>query len=209
MSHKLYKWELALAAGVLGALIWGAGTASAQGELADAMIRLHVIANSDSDRDQEQKLAVRDAVLEQVRAWSEQAGTTGEMEELLSAHLEGLERTGERTLRELGCSQTVTASLTNCWFPTKEYGDFALPAGEYTALRIVIGAGEGKNWWCVAFPPLCVGASAQSVEEAAQAGFFTQEQAELLTGQGDGYVLKFKSMELLGQLKELVFRVVT
>ena len=89
----------------------------------------------------------------------------------------------------------MTASLEECWFPTKEYEGFALPAGEYTALRVVIGAGEGQNWWCVAFPPLCLGAASETVDQAAQAGLFTQAD--------EGYVLKFKSLELLGELKGL------
>lgn len=206
MSHKLHKLELALIFGVLFALVWGAGTAAAQAELADTLIRLHVVAHSDAPEDQEHKLAVRDAILAQVRAYGEEVETADEMEELLLSHLEDLEKTGEFTLRARGCFSSVTASITDCYFPTKEYQDFALPAGTYTALRLEIGAGEGSNWWCVAFPPLCVGASAQSVEEAAQAGVFTKDQADFLVGEGNGYVLKFKSMELLGELKRLILQ---
>ena len=98
----------------------------------------------------------------------------------------------------------MTAQLTECWFPTKEYEEFALPAGTYTALRIVIGEGEGQNWWCVAFPPLCLGAASQSVEEATQAGYFDADQTALITGESEGYVLKFKGMELLGELKRVL-----
>ena len=100
-----------------------------------------------------------------------------------------------------GSEDRVTASLTRCWFPTKAYNGFALPAGEYEALRIVIGAGEGHNWWCVAFPPLCTGAASETVDTARAAGLFTDGQARLVTGDGGGYVLKFKSMELLGELE--------
>ena len=99
----------------------------------------------------------------------------------------------------------MTASLEKCWFPTKEYDGFALPAGEYTALRVVIGAGEGQNWWCVAFPPLCLGAASDTVEDATAAGYFSQDQAALITEEDQGYVLKFKSMELLGQLQGFLF----
>ena len=81
--------------------------------------------------------------------------------------------------------------------------DFALPAGEYTALRVVIGEGAGQNWWCVAFPPLCLGAASETVEEAAQAGRFTDDQAALMTGETQGYVLKFKAIELWEGLKRL------
>ena len=108
-----------------------------------------------------------------------------------------------RLLEERGCDYAVRAELTETWFPTKEYEDFALPAGEYTALRVVIGEGAGQNWWCVAFPPLCLGAASETVEEAAQAGRFTDDQAALMTGETQGYVLKFKAIELWEGLKRL------
>ena len=110
---------------------------------------------------------------------------------------------GERVLEERGCDYAVRAELTETWFPSKEYEDFALPAGEYTALRVVIGEGAGQNWWCVAFPPLCLGAASETVEEAAQAGRFTDDQAALMTGETQGYVLKFKAIELWEGLKRL------
>ena len=100
-----------------------------------------------------------------------------------------------------GYDYPVTAQLTQSWFPTKEYEGFALPAGNYTALRVTIGEGEGQNWWCVAFPPLCLGAASESVEQSVEAGRFTPDQAALITGDSGGYVLKFKGMELLGQLQ--------
>ena len=111
---------------------------------------------------------------------------------------------GQAVVNETGYDYQVTAELTNCWFPTKEYEGFALPAGNYNALRIVIGEGKGQNWWCVAFPPLCLGAASETVEEATQAGYFTPGQAALVTEQDEGYVLKFKSLELLGQLQGLL-----
>lgn len=203
MSHKLYKWELALAFGVLTALLWGACTSKAQAELAEQVIRIHVIANSDTQEDQEMKLAVRDAVLKQVESLGERAACVEEMEALLKSRLGDLEKTAQGVLNAAGCPYSVTASLTDCWFPTKEYGDFAFPAGKYIALRLTIGAGEGENWWCVAFPPLCVGASARSVEQAVEIGYFTQEQGHLLTEEGTEYILRFKSMELLGAIKGL------
>ena len=203
MSQKLYKWEIALLVGFLTALLWGVTTARAQGELADRVIRIHVIANSDSKEDQLLKLEVRDAVLEMVAEAGEGANSPEEMARLLSSRLPELETLAEETLMAQGCGYEVNAALTSCWFPTKNYGDFAFPAGEYTALRLVIGEGAGENWWCVAFPPLCVGAAAGSIEEAVAVGHFTQEQGQLLTAQTGEYVLKFKSMELLGVIKGL------
>ena len=180
MDRKMKRWELALMCGVLCALALGGWLDREQERLADQVIRLHVIANSDSPEDQALKLEVRD-----------------------QEHLPELAAAGQRVLEERGCDYAVRAELTETWFPTKEYEDFALPAGEYTALRVVIGEGAGQNWWCVAFPPLCLGAASETVEEAAQAGRFTDDQAALMTGETQGYVLKFKAIELWEGLKRL------
>ena len=175
MDRKMKRWELALMCGVLCALALGGWLDREQERLADQVIRLHVIANSDSP-------AAAAAIQE---------------------HLPELAAAGQRVLEERGCDYAVRAELTETWFPTKEYEDFALPAGEYTALRVVIGEGAGQNWWCVAFPPLCLGAASETVEEAAQAGRFTDDQAALMTGETQGYVLKFKAIELWEGLKRL------
>lgn len=201
MDRKLRRWEAALLLGVLVTLCTGAWLGGEQTRLAGQVIRLHVIANSDSRADQALKLAVRDRILEEAQDLYPARATREEARAALEENLDALALAGQQVVEAAGYGYPVTAQLTECWFPTKEYEDFALPAGDYTALRIVIGAGEGQNWWCVAFPPLCLGASSQSVEEAAQAGYFDEEQAALITGESEGYVLKFKGMELLGELK--------
>ena len=188
-------------AGVLCALVAGAWLGQEQTQLADRVIRLHVIANSDSAWDQALKLAVRDRVLAKAETLYPANADRAEVLEILNQNLPQLAQEGRNVVEEWGGDETVTAQVEQCWFPTKEYGEFALPAGEYTALRIVIGEGEGQNWWCVAFPPLCLGAASETIEEATQAGNFTPSQAALMTGESQQYVLKFKSMELLGQLK--------
>ena len=162
------------------------------------------IANSDSQEDQALKLEVRDRILERAQELYPEHATLEQARAALEKSLPELSQIGEQTVEEAGYDYPVTAQLTECWFPTKEYEDFALPAGDYTALRIVIGEGEGQNWWCVAFPPLCLGAASQSVEEAAQAGYFDADQTALMTGESEGYVLKFKGMELLGELKRVL-----
>ena len=206
MSYKLFKWEIALLFGFLTALFWGVTTAREQEELADRVIRIHVIANSDSEEDQRLKLEVRDAVLEMVAEAGEGVSNPEEMLRLLIPRLPELQQAGEAVLQEQGCSAPVNITISSYWFPTKDYGAFSFPAGEYTALRLVIGEGAGENWWCVAFPPLCVGAAAERVEDAVAAGYFTQEQGALLTEQEGGYILRFKSMELLGEIKRLFSR---
>ena len=206
MSDKLFKWEIALAFGFLTALLWGVTTSRAQEELAEQVIRIHVVAHSDSEKDQRLKLCVRDAVLEVVGELGGEANDPEELAHLLKLRLPELEQVGEQVLREYGCFLDVTAQIDSYWFPTKDYEDFSFPAGEYTALRLVVGDGEGENWWCVAFPPLCLGAAAQSIEQAVEVGYFTQEQANLITAQEGEYVLRFKCMELLGAIKGMFLR---
>lgn len=203
MDRRLKRWELALMLGVLCALALGTWLSREQEDLAQSMIRFHVIANSDSPADQNLKLAVRDRVLAQAESLYPADATLEEARLALESHLNVLAAAGRAAVEEEGYDYPVSAQLTRCWFPTKEYEGFALPAGDYDALRIVIGEGEGENWWCVAFPPLCLGAASQTVDQAAQAGHFTPGQAGLVTGQTQGYVLKFKGMELLGQLREM------
>ena len=201
MDRKLKNWELALMFGILAAFAVGGWLGKEQRALADSVIRFHVIANSDSEEDQALKLAVRDQVLAKAEEIYPQDATLPEARAALEAHLEDLALAGQEVVDREGYEYNVTAQLTECWFPTKEYEGFALPAGNYNALRIIIGEGEGQNWWCVAFPPLCLGAASETVDEATQAGYFTQGQAALVTEENEGYVLKFKSMELLGQLQ--------
>ena len=203
MDRKMKRWELALMCGVLCALALGGWLDREQERLADQVIRLHVIANSDSPEDQALKLEVRDQVLAHAEELYPAGADRTAAAAAIQEHLPELAAAGQRVLEERGCDYAVRAELTETWFPTKEYEDFALPAGEYTALRVVIGEGAGQNWWCVAFPPLCLGAASETVEEAAQAGHFTDDQAALMTGETQGYVLKFKAIELWEGLKRL------
>ena len=177
-----------------------------QRELADSMIRLHVVANSDGAEDQRLKLAVRDRVLEAAAELCPEHATLEQARAALSDNLGLLSRVGQQVVRDWGRTCSVSARLEKCWFPTKEYEGFALPAGTYNALNIIIGEGAGQNWWCVAFPPLCLGAAAETVESAVQSGAFTQEQAALMTEEQGGYVLKFRCMEFLGRLQEFFCR---
>ena len=193
-SKTLRRWELALLLGVACAALLGVWLDGAQAALSDQVIRLHVLANSDSEADQALKLRVRDRILAEAEELFVPGAGRAETEELLRAHL--------YDLAEAGYSYPVTASLVHdCWFPTKTYTDFALPAGAYTALRIEIGAGGGQNWWCVVFPPLCLGSVSETTQETALEAGLTENQVSLMTGEDEGYVVKFKAVELLEQFK--------
>lgn len=140
-----------------------------QEDISGKLIRLHVLANSDSAEDQALKMTVRDAVLREVEELlsgdEDSPAAASALEErdraaaLLKEHLSGLEAAAEAVLVRNGRVDRVRTELTETYFPTREYDGFALPAGQYLALRVVIGEGAGRNWWCVVFPPLCGGAA--------------------------------------------------
>ena len=201
-SKTLRRWELALLIGVALAALLGARLDGAQAALADRVIRLHVIANSDSPADQALKLQVRDRILAEAEDLFDQGLTVDEARAVLTDQLAGLAAAGAEVVGEAGYDYPVTASLVhNYWFPTKTYTDFALPAGQYTALRIEIGEGAGQNWWCVVFPPLCLGSVTETVEETAADAGLTEGQVSLITGEDEGYVVKFRAIELLEEFK--------
>ena len=200
-GYKLKFFEIALLIGLAVFLTSGALALRTQDELADKVVRLHVLANSDSEEDQALKLRVRDAVLEQATAILEQSADRREAESRLRGQLLELERIAAKEIAAEGYDYPVTVNLENTDFPTKEYDGFTLPAGEYLALRVIIGEGKGQNWWCVVFPPLCTAASADVPASALAAGF-SEEEVNLITEENQGYVLKFKAVEWWETLKE-------
>ena len=167
-------------------------------EIYENTIRLHVLANSDSEHDQRVKLAVRDAVLGEIAAVTEGAQTVEEAEALISASLGYIREIAKKALAELGESYDVNVTLSEEYYPTREYADFRLPAGDYTSLRILLGEAEGQNWWCVLYPELCT-SGAKTDETLIKTGF-SKDQIDILTG-GDKpqYRLKFKILEFFRQ----------
>ncbi len=163
------------------------------------IVRLHIIANSDSDEDQALKLIVRDRLL---------AATSADItKEAVPSMLEEYKKIAEEALRENGCNMSVSAEYGRFSFPTKAYGKLTYPAGEYDAVRIKIGKAEGENWWCVLFPPLCYvrgSVDSEAVGEELKT-MLSPEDYELITS-GEGGKLpvkvKFKIVEWINTLKE-------
>lgn len=184
------RWLLCAALILAAVVLSGAALLGEQRALAEKLIRLHVVANSDSAADQAVKLQVRDAVL---------AAAEGMDEAELRENLPRLREAARDCLRQNGVSHPVAVSLRWEDFPTRQYGTFSLPAGRYEALRVTIGAGEGHNWWCVVFPSICFRAAAE-LEEAAVSAGFTDAEVRLITEDGGKYRLKFKLLELLAGL---------
>ena len=193
------RWEWALLIAILISFAWGTWADRTQQQLSDKVLRLHVLANSDSEADQALKRKVRDSVLETASAILADCPDRETAEQRLSAALPEIEDAARARIAAEGGKQTVTAELRPTVFPTREYEDFTLPAGEYLALRVVLGEGEGHNWWCVVFPPLCA-ETTSSLSQTAMAAGLTEEEVALIT-ESDGYQLKFKAVELWGRLK--------
>lgn len=169
--RKLKLLEIALMLGAALFLTSGALALQTGDQLAEKVVRLHVIANSDSDADQALKLQVRDRVLERAEALLRQCESRQDAEKLLESRLFELRRIALEEIRDNGFDYDAVVRLTEMDFPTREYDSFTLPAGKYLALRVVIGEGAGRNWWCVVFPPLCAAASADVPASALQQGF--------------------------------------
>jgi stage II sporulation protein R len=195
---KLKKWELALIAALLFTFILGAGLRREQTDLSEKLIRLHVVANSDSEADQALKLKVRDGILKEVGRLLEGVTDRGEAVRLIEENLDTVTAGARDVVLQNGYGYEVTATIAVEAFPTREYETFSLPAGEYTSLRVVIGEGGGHNWWCVIFPPLCL-----SVRFGRE-DIFEQPDARgdpAYYGDGPEYVLKFKALELIEKLR--------
>lgn len=199
-SKKLKFIEIALLVGLAVFLASGTLALQTQNALADKVVRLHVLANSDSDEDQALKLQVRDAVLERATELLEQSTSRREAEGLLRGQLLELEHLAGEVIAANGYDYPVAVELTDTEFPTKEYDGFTLPAGRYLSLRVLIGEAAGQNWWCVVFPPLCTAASADVPASALAAGF-SEEEIGLITEENEGYVLKFKAVEFWEELQ--------
>ena len=193
------RWEWALLIALLVSFAWGTWADRTQQQLSDKVLRLHVLANSDSEADQALKLKVRDSVLETASAILADCPDRETAEQRLSAALPEIEDAARARIAAEGETQAVTAELRPTAFPTREYEDFSLPAGDYLALRVVLGEGEGHNWWCVVFPPLCAETTSDLSKTAMAAGL-TEDDIALIT-ESDGYQLKFKAVELWGRLK--------
>lgn len=126
-----------------------------QSGIANEVIRFHVLANSNSKEDQDLKLKVRDGILNEFKDQLNSSKNINETRQIILSNIDNIEKCSEKIIKEQGYNYQVSASLSFDEFPTKDYGDISFPAGEYETLRIVIGSGEGNNWWCVMFPPLC------------------------------------------------------
>ncbi len=196
-KRLLFAGTTLLLVGIIGCSV----LCAQQRTLADKLIRFHVVADSDSAEAQALKLTVRDALLEELEPFCLKAESRDEMLNLLKEALPELKEKAEKTLRQLGCNDSVEVSLKPERFPTRFYDTFTLPAGKYMSLLVRLGSGQGHNWWCVCFPSLCSSACTEDLEAIATSAGFTDEEIEWITD-SDHYVLRFKLLEWLAALKD-------
>ena len=162
----------------------------------DSVVRLHVLANSDSEDDQALKLEVRDAILEHSAELFGDCRTKEEAEAKISENIGLIEDIAKEVISENGYTYGVQVLVGEEEYPTRDYDDCCFPSGEYTSLRVMIGNAEGKNWWCVLFPPLCLGAASKG-DAFAQVGL-TGEQFNIITQtENPQYKARFKILETI------------
>lgn len=168
--------------------------------LRNDVIRLHVVANSDSSEDQSIKLSVRDAVIAYIQKDVNVLGNALEAKNYLSGKLTALEKVANETLRSHGSTDHAKVYLTKEEFGVREYDTFSLPSGIYDSLRIEIGSAEGKNWWCVIFPSLCLPATQEGFADTAVAAGFNEGLTDTLSG-NNRYEIRFFLLDCLGKLE--------
>ena len=183
------RWEIALAISLLVAVWICIVPIRAQNQLADKIVRLHVLANSDEVADQNLKLTVRDAVLQAAEG-------VGEIDDTL---LYRLQEAAQRTVETEGYDYPVQVTREHCWFDTREYETFSLPAGYYDAVRVIIGEGAGRNWWCVIYPPLCTGVCEKDLADIGKEFSLSEEEISLICEE-KGYIIRFRLADLWGKL---------
>lgn len=169
-------------------------------QIYDKVLRLHVIANSDSDVDQSLKLEVRDAVLAYASPLITCVESRDEAAAVIFAHAENIEAVAAAVLAERGCFDSVSLEICEEYYPTKDYESFCFPAGNYLSVKVKIGEGDGKNWWCVLFPKLCASVSVKPEDEFIAVGF-TPDQYKVITENEKGtYKIRFRLLEFFESL---------
>ena len=184
-------------------MVWAGMLICDRQTLRRELVRLHVVAASDSAIDQAVKLQVKDAVVNSLKHDLEKLRDTGEAMAYLQENLPKIEALSNRILREAGCIDMAKVSLKLEEFPTRDYDTFSLPAGIYQALRITIGEGEGHNWWCVAFPGLCLPATTSGFEDAASCAGLSDGLTATLE-EKPGYEIRFWLLDALGRVENFL-----
>lgn len=193
---KFKLFEISLLVGFLIAVVFSITSfAETCEEVRGDVLRLHVLANSDSEEDQQLKLKVRDALLRTGKNIFDGSLTRENAEERIKEEKEILIETAEKVIEENGFDYDVEITVTEEFFTTRTYENVTLPAGKYMAVRVLIGESSGKNWWCVMFPPLCIPTAQPDINL-----FFTEDEIKLVESDPK-YEPRFKIVEIYESLK--------
>ena len=184
-------WEKAMLLALSLSLCAGVWAQGRQESISSSLLRLHVLAHSDAAEEQSLKLEVRDAVLEYISPRLEEAQTVAQAREIIRTELDNIGLAAAEAAR----GRKVSVSLDRENYPTKAYEGFRLPAGNYESLRVVLGEGEGQNWWCIVFPPVCLSA----VQSEPVAAVMNRDDYALVSSR-EGWELRFKTVEIWGEL---------
>ena len=185
-------------------LVWTGALIRDRQILRRELVRLHVVGASDSAEDQQMKLLLKDAVVDGLKDDMQNIHNSEEAVAYLQENLSKIQTFANQFLQEAGCNEEAYVTLGLEEFPIRYYDTFALPAGVYQALRITIGQGTGKNWWCVAFPGLCLPATTEGFEDAASCAGFPDTLTATLEGK-DGYEIRFWILDALGKLENFLY----
>ena len=170
------------------------------GDVAKEILRLHVVANSDSKKDQALKMEVKEAVVTYLRGVMQDAESVDEARIQIQKRLPEIEAVAKEKMQQKGYSYDADATLSSCYFPVKTYGDMIFPAGEYEALKVNLGKSAGKNWWCVMYPNMCFqGSMYEVIDEKAETSLqevLTQEEYDSIIEDSD-YKIQFKYLSFL------------
>ena len=184
-------------------MVWTGALLRDRQTLRRELVRLHVVAASDSSEDQAMKLHLKDAVVNSLKNDLEKLHSAEEAAAYLQENLPKIEALSNRILQGAGCDDTAKVSLKLEEFPTRDYDTFSLPAGIYQALRITVGEGEGHNWWCVAFPGLCIPATTEGFEDAASCAGLSDGLTATLE-EKSGYEIRFWLLDTLGRVENFL-----
>jgi len=200
--RKLGKWIGSLL--LIGAFVWCGSLLADRYNLSRKLVRLHVVANSDSEWDQKLKLQVRDGVLEYLGRNMDPNLRPEQAQEWLRERLPELEAAANEVVRRVGMDKKAEITLTREAFPERKYDTFRLPSGVYNSLRITLGEGKGQNWWCVVFPSLCLPATTEGFEAVAAGAGFPDSLTGALNREPE-YEIRFFLLDWLGQVQNYFF----
>ncbi len=194
-KSRMKIWEASLLLALCFSLCLGTWAQAKQSSLSSSLVRLHVIAVSDDEYEQALKLRVRDGVLSYISPKLRNVKSAQQAQEIIKSELDGIKAAAESSAE----GRSVEVTLSQEYYPTRNYEKFSLPAGKYQSLRVILGEGEGHNWWCVVFPPLCISAAEQ--EQVVES--MSEDMRGIVTEE-DGCEYKFRILELWGELMELI-----